>query len=87
MARSKVTSSGQVTIPKSIREALGLEEGDYVIFDRVPEGILLRPKKVRLFDPDELTEDDKAAIERGREQIRAGEYVEWDELRKELQES
>ncbi|ATY86198.1 hypothetical protein CVV65_15715 [Kyrpidia spormannii] len=53
MRQSKVTSHGQVTIPKSIRDAIGLEEGDYVIFERVPEGILLRPKKVRLVDPDD----------------------------------
>jgi AbrB family looped-hinge helix DNA binding protein len=30
--RAKVTSKGQVTIPASVREALGLREGDEVVF-------------------------------------------------------
>lgn len=29
---AKVTSKGQVTIPKEIREALGIAEGDQVVF-------------------------------------------------------
>jgi len=32
MATSTVTSKGQVTIPKEIRERLGLREGDRLIF-------------------------------------------------------
>jgi antitoxin PrlF len=32
-----VTSKGQVTLPKSVREALGLKEGDRVLF-RVHKG-------------------------------------------------
>lgn len=31
-AAAKLTSKGQVTVPKAVREALGLEEGDDVIF-------------------------------------------------------
>ena len=31
-AAAKVTSKGQVTVPKAVREALGLKEGDEVIF-------------------------------------------------------
>lgn len=29
---AKVTSKGQVTVPKAVREALGIHEGDEVIF-------------------------------------------------------
>ncbi len=29
---AKVTSKGQVTVPKSVREALGVQEGDEIIF-------------------------------------------------------
>ncbi|MDZ7732487.1 MAG: AbrB/MazE/SpoVT family DNA-binding domain-containing protein [Acidimicrobiia bacterium] len=29
---AKLTSKGQVTVPKAVREALGLEEGDEVLF-------------------------------------------------------
>ena len=32
-----LTSKGQITIPKSVRDALGLKEGDRVLF-RVPKG-------------------------------------------------
>jgi AbrB family looped-hinge helix DNA binding protein len=28
----KVTSKGQVTVPKAVREALGIKEGDAVVF-------------------------------------------------------
>ena len=31
-AAARLTSKGQVTIPKSVREALGLHEGDAVVF-------------------------------------------------------
>jgi antitoxin PrlF len=29
---ARVTSKGQVTIPRAVREALGLSEGDHVVF-------------------------------------------------------
>lgn len=35
--RAKTTSKGQVTIPKAVRDALGIEAGDEVLF-RVIEG-------------------------------------------------
>jgi len=31
-AAARMTSKGQVTVPKAVREALGLEEGDEVVF-------------------------------------------------------
>ncbi len=31
-AAAKLTSKGQVTVPKAVRDALGLKEGDEVIF-------------------------------------------------------
>ncbi|MGZ5312376.1 MAG: AbrB/MazE/SpoVT family DNA-binding domain-containing protein [Solirubrobacterales bacterium] len=31
-AQARLTSKGQVTIPKTVRDALGLEEGDQVLF-------------------------------------------------------
>jgi AbrB family looped-hinge helix DNA binding protein len=31
-AAAKITSKGQVTVPKAVRDALGLKEGDEVVF-------------------------------------------------------
>lgn len=31
-AAAKVTSKGQVTVPKAVRDALGIKEGDHVVF-------------------------------------------------------
>jgi AbrB family looped-hinge helix DNA binding protein len=30
---SKITSKGQVTIPKKVRESLGLEPGDFITYE------------------------------------------------------
>lgn len=38
---STMTSKGQVTIPKTIREALGLKPGSEVIFDVSADGAVL----------------------------------------------
>lgn len=37
MPISKVTSKGQVTIPVEIRQALGIEQGDDLLFEVTPE--------------------------------------------------
>jgi AbrB family looped-hinge helix DNA binding protein len=41
-----IRAKGQVTIPRDIREAAHLAEGDPVEFEITSEGILLRPQKV-----------------------------------------
>lgn len=38
----RVTTKGQVTIPKEIREALGVEPGDEVAFERTDSGYEIR---------------------------------------------
>lgn len=40
MPAAKVTSKGQVTIPKEIRLALGVEPGDRVSFVLRPDGVV-----------------------------------------------
>jgi AbrB family looped-hinge helix DNA binding protein len=43
MPAAKLTSKGQVTVPKGVREALGLRTGDVIEF--VPEGGEFRLRK------------------------------------------
>jgi AbrB family looped-hinge helix DNA binding protein len=46
MFDSTLTSKGQVTIPKGIREGLGLKVGDRVTFTAMPDGtVVMRVKK------------------------------------------
>lgn len=46
MDETTVRERGQITIPAAIRKAARLEEGDPLEVELVPEGILLRPRKV-----------------------------------------
>jgi AbrB family looped-hinge helix DNA binding protein len=40
---SKLTSAGQLTIPKKMREKLGLRGASFVVLDEVGDVVLLRP--------------------------------------------
>lgn len=43
---TNVTSKGQVTVPKSVRDYLGLRPGTAVIFERLSSGeVVLRPAR------------------------------------------
>jgi AbrB family looped-hinge helix DNA binding protein len=41
VASSTLTTKGQITIPKAVREALQLEVGDSVYFDLRPDGVVV----------------------------------------------
>lgn len=70
----KVTRKGQVTIPKTIREELGIEPGDDVEFTRTTDGVLIRKEANRegiekwrgVIKTDETVEERMADL-RGRE--------------------
>jgi len=51
MPSATITSKGQITIPKRVREELGLREGDRVAF-RVLEGgtVVFEPETINLLD-------------------------------------
>lgn len=46
-AEAKITSKGQVTIPRAIRQALHVQEGDTVVFDVADDGVRLRPHSAK----------------------------------------
>lgn len=51
MEKGKITFKGQVTIPKKVRNALALKEGDSIIFTVEGDHAILKPiKKKSLLD-------------------------------------
>ncbi len=48
---TKVTRNGQLTIPKTLRDRLGIEEGDYIEVVMEDNRVILTPKK--LIDADQ----------------------------------
>jgi len=48
MSSAKVTSKGQVTIPKLIRDLLGVRPGDQVVFRPTDGGIVVEASTVDL---------------------------------------
>lgn len=51
MADATLTAKGQTTIPKEIRERLGLEAGDKLTFTVLSDGtVVMRAKTRRLLD-------------------------------------
>lgn len=41
--QAKITSKGQITIPRDIRRALGVRPGDKLVFEKVGNVIRIRP--------------------------------------------
>ncbi len=67
---ARVTSKGQVTVPKEVRDALGIKEGDQIIF-RVEEDRAIVARTPNLLDMAGAV--DVPAAKRG---------VGWDEVRR-----
>jgi AbrB family looped-hinge helix DNA binding protein len=49
----RVTSKGQVTIPKKIRDALGIEPGDKIAFEETESGYKIHKKEPTTADGDD----------------------------------
>ncbi len=70
---SKVTAAGQVTIPKRVRDALGVGPGSYVLLDTLGEAAVLRKMDV---DQDTLKEIREKVKKTGLTRKRVEEIVE-----------
>jgi len=44
MSTATVTSKGQITLPKDVRDGLGLREGDKVDFEKIDGRYVMRPR-------------------------------------------
>ena len=51
MARSRITSKFQLTIPKEIRDKIGLKPGEIVIIEIIDENNILIKRVRRVKDP------------------------------------
>ncbi|MET1159640.1 MAG: AbrB/MazE/SpoVT family DNA-binding domain-containing protein [Thermoprotei archaeon] len=76
--RLRVGRKGYIILPKSIREAVGIDEGDEVIVE-IRDGILLKPVKRRV-DIDKLKESLRKHVETlkripGRKEPKPGELA------------
>jgi len=41
--RARITSKGQITIPRDVRRLLGVHPGDDLLFEGSPAGVRMRP--------------------------------------------
>lgn len=41
--KAKITSKGQITVPREVRRALGVKEGDNLVFEENASGFSVRP--------------------------------------------
>ena len=72
-----ISSKGQVTLPKAVREALHVADGDYVRFEQAADGVLLT--KVTLeregFSAQEWAALERAANQRGKQYKNAKTFL------------
>ena len=43
--RAKITSKGQITIPSAVRKAMGVKEGDNIVFEPSKNGFNITPAR------------------------------------------
>jgi len=42
---SKITSKGQITLPKEVRKLLNVQEGNVIVFEKENDKIVIKPAK------------------------------------------
>ena len=83
MPISKLGQRRQVVIPKEICDELGLHEGDFVEVTSTEGQVIIKPKK--LVDADDvLTPEEEKVVRKGEAQLKKGEHVAWDDVKKQL---
>jgi AbrB family looped-hinge helix DNA binding protein len=83
MPISKLGQRRQVVIPKEICDELGLHEGDFVEVTTTEGLVIIKPKK--LVDADDvLTSEEEKVVRKGEAQLKKGEHVVWDDVKKQL---
>ena len=45
--QAKITSKGQITVPREVRRTLGVRAGDHLIFETDAKGVRVRPLRQR----------------------------------------
>jgi len=45
--QAKITSKGQITVPRDVRSALGVRAGDHLLFESVGQDVLVRAVKTK----------------------------------------
>ena len=83
MPISKLGQRRQVVIPKEICDELGLHEGDFVEVTSTDGLVIIKPKKVVEAD-DVLTPEEEKLVRKGEAQLKQGEHVAWDDMKKQL---
>ncbi len=53
----KVSSKGQITIPKEVRDKLELEPGEEVQFEETEQGFIIKRKPEAAFPPEDIQAD------------------------------
>jgi AbrB family looped-hinge helix DNA binding protein len=83
MPISKLGQRRQVVIPKEICDELGLHEGDFVEVTSAEGQVIIKPKK--LVDADDvLTPEEEKVVRKGEAQLKKGEHMAWDDVKKRL---
>lgn len=79
----KIRTNRQVTIPKSVFDQAGLQEGEFVEVTRTRDQIVIRPKA--LVDRDDvLTPEDEKLVRKGEAQLKRGKSAPWRDVKKRL---